>query len=69
MQERKPLRIASPDKAVVPVDPSAERALAWLSRGEPPEETVCDDDAPKQTPDQLAQFRKASYRKVKPGRA
>ncbi len=54
--------------SAVPADPAAQRALAWLSRGEPPEEIVYDDDAPKQTPEQIAEFRKAGYRKVKPGR-
>jgi len=68
MQERKPLRIASPDKAVVPADPSAERALAWHSRGEPQGEIAYDDDAPKQKPKQLAKFRNAGLRRVKPVR-
>lgn len=67
-QAPKPLRIASPDKAAIPADPAAQRALAWLSRGEPREEIVYDDDAPKQTPELLAEFRRAGYRRVKPGR-
>jgi len=54
--------------SAVRADPAAEHALTWLLRGEPPEEIVYDDDAPKQTREHLVQFRKASFRKVKPGR-
>jgi len=49
-----------------PADAAAVRALAWLARGEPEHEIIYDEAAPKQTPEELAAFRKASYRKVKP---
>jgi hypothetical protein len=50
------------------LDPAAARALAWLARGEPQDDIVYDEAAPRQTPEELAAFRKAGYRKAKPRR-
>jgi len=40
----------------MPTDAAAQRALAWLERGQPNAEIVFDETAPRQTPEELAQF-------------
>jgi hypothetical protein len=47
----------------MPTDDAARRALAWLERGQPDAEIVFDEAAPKQTPEELAQFQRASLRR------
>ncbi len=44
-----------------PLDADALRALAWLARGEPESEIVFDEIAPRQTTEELAQFKPHSY--------
>ncbi len=63
-----PERARTDSPASSPADPdvAAARALEWLARGEPQNEIVYDESAPKQTPKELADFQKAGYRKVKP---
>ena len=43
-------------------DPAVAHALAWVSRGMPEGEIVYDDDAPKLTQEQLAEFEPAAIR-------
>jgi hypothetical protein len=45
----------------IPDDPDAQQALAWLERSMPEAEIVYDDDAPKLTPEQLAEFKPARF--------
>jgi hypothetical protein len=47
----------------MPTDDAARRALAWIERGQPDSEIVFDEEAPKQTPEELAQFKSASLRR------
>jgi hypothetical protein len=49
------------DKPAPSLDADAIRALAWLARGEPENEIVFDEAAPKQTPEELALFEPFSY--------
>ncbi len=44
----------------LPQDAEARNALAWLARGMPDDEIVYDDNAPRLTKEQLAQFEPAS---------
>jgi hypothetical protein len=42
-------------------DADARDALAWLGRGMPDDEVTYDDDAPRLTKEQLAEFEPASF--------
>lgn len=48
-------------EAQLPRDEDARDALAWLERGMPDDEIVYDDDAPRLTKEQLAEFEPASF--------
>lgn len=49
------------DEAKLPRDADARDALAWLGRGMPEDEIVCDNDAPRLPKEQLAAFEPASF--------
>ncbi len=57
---RKAARATIGQGARLPQDADARDALAWLERGMPDEEIAYDDDAPRLTKEQLAEFGPAS---------
>jgi hypothetical protein len=48
----------------LPTDADAQRALAWVARGQPQAEITYDEAAPKQTEADLARFHPMAYRRV-----
>jgi len=58
---RKAAGPASRHVATLPQDPDAREALAWLERGMLDEEIAYDDDAPRLTKAQLAEFAPARF--------
>lgn len=58
---RKAARPGAPCTAGEPRDADALDALAWMERGMPDEEIVYDEDAPRLTKEQLAEFRPARF--------
>lgn len=61
---RLPSAASFPKGGEVPTDPGALQALAWLDRGQPQGEILYDEDSPKQTREELAQFRRTNLRRV-----
>ena len=53
---------AGPKSKAQPTDADAQRALAWVARGQPQGEIAYDETAPKQGKADLRRFRRASYR-------
>lgn len=58
---RKAPRAVSRPAAKLPQDAAALDAVAWMERGMPDEEIVYDEDAPRLTKEQLAEFKPARF--------